>query len=502
MSDGGFGDAMADLEERLPPPRKERLATGAHLVDPPGPPPDPPAPPPAPPPEDLPGLYPCTDLGNSERLAQRHGHDLRFEHKWGKWLCWDGVRWRLDNTGEPMRRAFETARNVASEGPERAKWATKSEEKKTLNAMLALTQSQPGIPVVFSELDADPWLLTVQNGTLDLRTGKLRPHARPDLITKLAPVVYDEGAECPLWEGLLWDAMGANPDLISFLQRAFWSALTGDVRDEALYFFYGEGANGKSTILDTLQHLLGGYACSVAPDLLMSSRTSRHPTELTDLFKARFVVSQETDQNREWNEGLLKRLTGGDLIKARRMKEDFWEFAPTHKLFHAANTRPIVRGLGNAIWRRMKVVPFEVIIPEERRDVHLKKKLLAELPGILRWCVQGCLAWQRNGLQEPKEVLLATADYREQADVLAGFLGDRCEMDPAHRISRKALRKAYEQWCKDVGEQALSAAEYHDRLREHRIKPCSVRDPSPVRGWAGVKLREEAEPAPHWADGQ
>ena len=313
-----------------------------------------------------------TDLGNAQRLVRLHGHDLRFVHAWG-WMTWDSKRWERDVTGAVARLAKETVLSFYSESEEaldRAKaatqearqssalgdksaskeankrvkkdstlavalatWAKQCETHAKLENMVKLAESEVPIAVRANHFDTDPWLLNVSNGTVDIHTGELREHRREDLLTKLALLPYEPTATCPVWEAFLDRIMDSNRDLIAFIQRAAGYALTGDVREQVLFFLYGDGANGKSTFLNALMTVLGSdYARQSAPDLLVQSK-DRHPTELADLLGVRFLASIEVADGKRLAEALVKQLTGGDRVKARFMREDFFEFSPTHKIF-------------------------------------------------------------------------------------------------------------------------------------------------------------------------
>lgn len=444
-----------------------------------------------------------TDLGNARRLVARHGQDLRFCHPWGKWLVWTGKRWKIDNTGAVLRLAKETVRSIyaeaAAEPDDKQRQrivdhAVRSESAARIRAMVALAESEPGIPVLPAELDRDPWLLNVKNGTIDLRTGELRPHRREDLITKIAPVEYNPAAECPRWKQFLNEIMDGNQSLINFLQRAAGMSLTGDTSEHVLFICHGSGRNGKSTFLNTLLALLGDYGMTAAPDLLIAKQNDRHPTELADLFGKRLVVSIESEEGRRLAESLVKQLTGGDKIKARRMREDFWEFSPSHKLWLATNHKPRVRGTDIAIWSRLKLIPFAVTFPEDKQDKQLAKKLLAELPGILRWAVEGCLTWQRDGLRVPEEVKAATESYRQEQDVLAAFLNECCIINPLAKVAARNLYKAYVNWCEENGEHPLAQRNFGMRLAERGFE--SQRGTAGKYFWKNLGLRSEvSEPS-------
>lgn len=444
-------------------------------------------------PQDRPGGPPgaehLTDLGNARRLVRLRGENLHYVWRWSKWLVWEGTRWAEDDTGRVFHEAtaiiedlleqaarlkqqaatsliLERIRKLENMAEKTSQWARKSESRARLEAAVVLARSEPGIPIRPADLDADPWLLNCSNGTLDLRTGTLRPHRREDLLTKSTGVPYDQKAKAPLWAAFLDRIMAGNQALIGFLQRAVGMSLVGTVRDHVLLILYGTGANGKSTFLETLVAALGDYAMTAAPDLLMARQGERHPTELADLFGKRLVVAVEVDEGRRLNEALVKRLTGGDTIKARRMREDFWEFRPSHTLWLAVNHRPMVRGTDHAIWRRLKLIPFTVTIPPTEQDPDLPAKLRGELPGILAWAVQGCLEWQQHGLGEPEEVRAATVAYRKDQDVLGQFLADCCVFSPSARAFAGDLYKAYVRWCGENGERSLSQKEFGTRLGE------------------------------------
>jgi putative DNA primase/helicase len=438
-----------------------------------------------------PGSLPTTDLGNAERLVGRHGHDLVHVYGLG-WHVWTSQLWERDEIGQVERRAKETVRSIYEEAAHvaqdekrktLAKWAKQSESVSRLGAMIALARSEPGIPLKADQLDADLWLLNVQNGTLDLRTGDPRPHDRSDLITKLAPVAYDPDAETPAWENFLGRIL-PNAAVRKFLQRYAGHSLTADVSEQILLFLYGTGANGKSNLLNTLLEMMGTYAQQAAPELLTIKRGA-HPTELADLQGARFVASVEVEEGMRLAESLVKQMTGGDRIKARYMRQDFFEFDPTHKIWLAANHKPVVRGTDHAIWRRIKLVPFEVTIPEPERDPNLPEKLRAELPGILAWAVRGCLDWQREGLDEPEEIRAATEEYREDMDPLQEFFEEWCLFREDYWTASADIRGAYQDWAQKAGERPLDWHMVAARLKE---RGCREKRRHQGRGWQWIEL--------------
>jgi putative DNA primase/helicase len=417
--------------------------------------------------------YLCTEFGNAQRFADQHGSNFRYVHPWRKWLGWDSRRWKIDDTGAAERCAKETVRSIFEEAAKAAgddqakelgKWALQSQSATRLHATLELAKSEPGIPVTPNELDRGAWFLNVLNGTIDLRTGDLLEHRREDLITKLAPVEFDPNAHAPVWQATL-ERVLPNPKIRAFFKRLCGYAITGDTSEHVLPMLYGTGANGKSTVLNALLEALGDYAMQAAPDLLIAKRNS-HPTELADLFGGRLVASIEVEDGRRLAESLVKQLTGGDRVKARRMRQDFWEFTPTHKVLMAVNHKPIVRGTDTAIWRRIRLIPFTETIPPAEQDKKLPEKLKAELPGILAWAVEGCLEWQRSGLQAPDEVRKATGEYRSEMDVLGAFLKECCAQGPDEDEAAGDLYKAYRMWCEDGGERPETQRKFGSQLRE------------------------------------
>jgi P4 family phage/plasmid primase-like protien len=446
---------------------------------------------------------PYSDYTNALAFVREHGHDLRYCYPWKIWLVWTGTHWEHDTNGVVMRYTKQTIRRLARHAEDlvddTAVKALMAHVKASLataklKAMVESAQSEPGIPVQPEELDADRWLLNCKNGTLDLRTGELRPHDRTDLLTQDIPVAYDSTAQCPIWDAFLNRIMAGNQNVISFLQRAMGYALTGVIREHVLLILWGKGRNGKSTFLNTLRALLGPYALKAPSELLLVSNHDRHPTERADLFGKRFVAAIETEQGRRLAEVFVKEATGGDPIRARRMREDFWEFWPTHKVFLATNHKPVIKGTDNAIWERIRLVEFKVVIPKNERDTTLPDKLQAELPGILRWAVSGCLDWQRDGLGEPDEVQKATAGYRTEMDVLGQFITECCLVGPNYRIKAADLYDAYKRWCEQNREHADVQRTWGMALTERGYESYKVQGRS---WWRGIAIIPEG-----WVDEQ
>lgn len=393
------------------------------------------------------------------------------------------------------------------------KWCLESESAKHINAMLDLARSEPGIPILPDQMDRDPWLLNCANGTVGLRTGRLREHCREDHLTKLCPTPYSPDAPCPTWErflGAVFPDPEDEPDrpLITFVQRLLGRCLTGDVSEQILPIFWGSGANGKSTLVNAVLDTVGGdYAMKANADLLMASRGERHPTELAGLFGMRLVVASETQQGRRLNEALVKDLTGGEPIRARRMREDFWEFKPTHKVILLTNHRPRIVGTDEAIWRRLRLVPFTAtfwdpadpgkevaqLSENRRQDKRLGAKLAAEREGILAWLVRGCLDWQREGLTLPEQVKVATREYRQDEDLLGEWLEQHCLTGGNYRCQSSDLYAAYKAWCERGGEEPMKQKSFGTAMSDRgfqRQKSCGI-------WYLGVALRARDG----WEDG-
>ena len=459
-----------------------------------------------------PGTTPRTDYGNAERLVRRHGRDLRFCAGAGGWLAWDGARWVKDETGEVMRRAKDTARSIVAEAQATTHEETRrallthsiaTEKASRLTAMVQLAASEPGVPVRVEDLDADPWVLNVANGLLDLRTGQLEPPRREALCTKLAPVAYDPAATCPVFDAFLTEVQ-PDPEVRACLLRILGYSLTGVVREHIFPIHHGDGGNGKGTLRDAMLAVLGEYATEVPAALLMAKEKGDvHPTEKMVLRGARFASASETQRGRAIDEALVKLVTGGDPITARYMRQDFVTFLPTHKLWLSTNHKPVIRELSPAMWRRVLLFPWNVIIPLERQNTELKEQLAQELPGILRRLVEGCLEWQRRGVDPPDAVKAATATYKAESDPVGDFLAQRTTAKPlvgksVARVMAKELLDAYTGWAQANGQEVLSSKALGDAMTSNGR---AVRKPfGGLISYVGLRLLTPEERAA--ADGE
>ena len=355
--------------------------------------------------------------------------------------------------------------------------------------MLKHARSERGIPITPEQLDANPWILNCRNGTIDLKTGELSKHRREDLCTKRTDIPYDTQAPCPHWrEQFLWRIMGgpkADAEgfddtlneraeraerLIGYLQRSVGYSMTGVIREQILQFMYGTGDNGKSTFSETLAALMGDYFQKAPQELLMrkARQQSNGPSpELARLCGVRLVIAQEVDEKHRLNEAQVKDLTGNDTLTARGLYEDYFEFKPTHKIWMYGNHKPKIVGTDDAIWKRPKLIPFTEKIPKAEQVTDLlENSLIPELPGILAWAVRGCLEWQKHGLQVPPEVEAETKKYRNEMDLVTGFLDDRCETGKLSEVRGAELHGAYLQYIEGDKDAHLSARKFYERLRE------------------------------------
>jgi putative DNA primase/helicase len=440
-----------------------------------------------------PQAFALTDLGNAERLAAYHGHELRYEKASNCWYRWNGQRWSRDEALVVEALAARTARTIYEEAgrepdsarrAELSKHARATESRQRQQAMVASARHM--LTIEPRQWDRDPWLLNALNGTIDLKTGELRPHRQEDLITMLAPVEYDPEAQSRLFLDFL-EEVQPDAEIRDFLKRSLGYGLTGVQRQQHFWFCFGVGANGKGTLLNAVLALMGDYAKQAPPDLFIKDK-SRHPTELAFLRGARLVVATETQEGSRMDESRVKQLTGGDLITARFIGGDFFTFAPTHKLWLQGNHKPRISGTDHAIWRRPLLTDFPVVVPQERQNPELPEKLIKEASGVLRWCVDGCLEWQRQGLAPPAGVLAATERYRLEMDVIGDFLEERCSVDAAGSAWARDLYTAYSSWCEESGERPLKQGDFGRRMKERGFP--SERSTGGRARYSGLEIRE------------
>ncbi len=426
-----------------------------------------------------------SEEGLALRFSRKYEGELRYVAAWGRWMCWDGMRWHEDDTLVVFDRCRAICRRASTEvGDAKEQAAMKIATAQTVAAIERLARADRHHAATVEQWDADPWLLNTPGGTVDLRTGELHRHQSGQYLTKITGA--SPGIDCPLWRCFLDRVTDSNYELQAFLQRAIGYCLTGSTREHALFFLYGTGANGKSVFLSTISVLLGDYAKTASTSSFTANTTEQHPTDLAGLRGARFVTAIETEDGARWAESKIKSLTGGDKIAARFMRCDFFEFFPEFKLVIAGNHKPGLRSVDEAIRRRLHFVPFTVTIPQDERDPRLCEKLRAELPGILSWAIEGCLAWQREGLNPPLLVREATADYLAAEDAIGQWLEDRCIKGGASWTTGAALFLDYQAWSERAGERAISQKRLTQALESRGFVQARTRT---ARGFQGIELQ-------------
>jgi len=453
---------------------------------------------------------PLTGIGNGERFARDYKGDARYCHDLDEWLVWDGKRWSDRAPHRVQRMAKDTIRAIDLERRDVLQTVQDEDRKKKIDSayrvhikrsatangvaeVLKMARSEPGLVVSLGGLDRDPMLFNAANGTVDLHTGKLRPHQRSDLITTVPPASYTPGTDCPKWRAFLLRILGGDEEVYRFLQRAIGYALTGRTDEQCLFFLYGSGQNGKSTFINTLLALFADCGQKAPTDLIMRPERSNGggPTpDVARLRGMRFVTTSELDEGVRLSEARVKDLTGGDRMVGRPLYCKPIEFEPTHTLFCYGNHKPHITGTDDGIWRRIRLIHLPVTIPEHEKDPGLGAALLAELDGILAWAVEGCLDWQRDGLKPPESVQNATSAYRAESDPVGRFIGECCDQSPGLVIPKGELYAAFTKWCIDEGEQELTSKAFGSRMQLHGF---TEKRRAQGRDWVGIDLHSGGE---------
>ena len=440
-----------------------------------------------------------TEGGLSERFTFEYADQVRYDHSRKTWFVWTGKRWETDQTGKTqelfkamVRGLYVEAGKLVSEEERTAllKHAMASERSKIVKDVLSFVATDPKIAILAEKWDSEPFLLNVQNGTIDLRTGKLRPHASADNITRLCAADFDPTATAPLWEKCL-ERWQPEAQVRDFLRHAAGYSLTGDIGEETAFFVYGTGRNGKSKFTEAIETLLGDYAARIPITALETGRKAGAATpELIPLIGARMVIASELSDGKRLDEAFIKDVTGGDRVTARAMYAGLITFRPLCKIWFYGNHKPVIRGTDEGIWSRLPLIPFGVTIPQDERDPNLSAKLRAEMPGILAWAVRGCLEWQASGLNPPSAVKNATAEYRAEQDTFGRFLSDHCVLAPQASTPAKALRDAYENFMRERGDHVtLNSNQFAERLKQAGCTDARrYFDGRQTRAWMGIGL--------------
>ena len=447
--------------------------------------------------------FALTDYGNAERLVSQHGENIRYCSQQRGWYVWDGKCWVLDDNGEIIRLAKATVRSLYAEAQrtdsddrrrDTVQWGIKSENEKRIKALIDLAQSEPGIPIRKEYMDSDPYLLNCQNGVIDLRSGKLLPFNRKYYISKIIPVEWKGmNHASDTWDRALKDWTGADKNMLDFLSCALGYSITGDTREEVLFFIHGPTSTGKSTFIEAVKTALGDYTMTADFEaFLKRSSTGGARNDIARLAGARIVISIEVDKGKKLAEGLVKTITGNDTVTCRYLYKEAFEYKPTFALWLVANDSPDVDPDDEAMWRRILRVPFDRSIPKKSRNKNLKSELSDPDVGsaILTWAVRGCLKWQTEGLKVPESVTASTEAYREEVDPFRVFFNEKCTFETGCWASTMELYNAYQGWAERNGEATLDNNKpLLGRMRKLGCRPHSKRENRNIaRGWLGVKL--------------
>lgn len=453
-------------------------------------------------------LYTFDDTGNAERFADTFGERIRYSYINKSWLYYDGRKWCFDVTGSIYCMADEIVKTMQNDMDYFVKnapqsWGDPGDVEKNFMKHLKQSRSnrakesmvkelQHHVPITPDQLDTHKSLLNTPNGIINLRTGELMQHDREKYITKITNTEYTDKIDHPLWDKFLYDIFNGDTELIKFVQKSVGYSLTGSTAEQCMFFCYGEGNNGKSTFIDVIASALGDYVSNIqAKSLIVKNNSGSSSSEdIARLKGARFVTSSESNEGARLDESLIKQLTGGDSVTASRKYEHEFEFYPEFKLWMSTNHKPIIRGTDTGIWRRVMLIPFTVNIPPDKVDKNLKYKLEQELPGIMKWAVDGCLLWQREGLKAPLAIQQATAEYRSEMDTIGAFINDCCTVGNGYSEKAKQLFKAYLEWAKENNEYEMTSTMFGREIAK-RFKKQHKRN-----GWFyfGIVLNGDSRP--------
>lgn len=424
--------------------------------------------------------YDMTDTGNAQRFIDKFGDLVRYSYNRKSWFYWNGKMWRRDDSGEIKKLADIICEDLKREAlseedndtmEKKLRFAHKTASSRSKEAMIKEAQHLEGIPASPDDFDAYPDYFNCQNGIINLRNGELLPHDARFMMSKIGACEYDNSGKQPeLWLSFLDDVTNGDKELQEYIQRCVGYSMCGSTREQCAYFLYGMGNNGKSTFLDTIADLFGGYSSNTQPETIMMKKwgSDGASTEIARLKSARFVTCEEPTEGVRLNEGLLKQLTGSSRITCRFLYGDEFEYTPEFKIWLATNHKPVIRGTDYGIWRRIKLIPFEVNIPKEKVDKNLKYKFRQEFPQILAWAVEGCIKWHEQGIEEPECVSVAVNDYKKEMDILALFI-EQCiviDYDITEKVMANNLFALYAMWAKQNNEYEMSSQKFFREINK------------------------------------
>lgn len=424
------------------------------------------------------------------RLASRYAGRLMFVRGLG-WHVWDGARWATDEKDESTAAVLDVLRAALAESIADTDLridVRKCETHAGIAGVLAIASALPGLRVATDELDADAYLLNVANGTLDLRTRELRPHDPADRITRVCHGAFDPDAETSTWTAFLGQVLPDAPER-GYLQRVIGQAVFGAVREHLFPVLTGDGANGKGTAYGAIAHALGDYACIIDPGLLMAGERGHGGPELMQLFGARLIIGSETEEGRKLDAPTMKRLTGGDQLTARNLYQPPVQWDPSHQIVYVTNHLPVVRGNDPAVWRRIRVVPFDVVVPEDQRDTTLPERLKLAADAIVTWAVHGWFAYEDGGgMDEPETVQRATSEYQTDSDALKRFTTEECVLSPHAHARTRELYELWLPWAERDGAEKLSERRFSAELERLGFDSEKTRV---GKVWRGIGLPAE-----------
>lgn len=412
--------------------------------------------------------FKLTELGNAERIAYEYGHVIKFVNDIG-WFIWDGKRWRIDTKKEIERITAKVLRSLSkSEDEAEAKWARMCERRNV--RMNSIKDLMPLVPGERQEFDTHKYLLNVENGIVDLKTGKLQQHDRELGLTKITNITFDENAKCPEWLNFLDQIFQGDKELAEYMQRLIGYSLTGEITEQIMVFLIGGGSNGKSTFINIIKDIMGDYGRQAKSDTFIKKKETGANNDIARLVGSRFVSAIESEDGEQLSEAFVKQITGGEPVLARFLRQEFFEFIPEFKVFFTTNHKPVIKGVDEGIWRRIRLIPFNLQLPKEKRDKKLPEKLSLEMPGILNWAIEGCLKWQQSGLNDPQIVMKATGDYKEEMDILGPFMFECCFKREDVQVEAKDLYEVYTNWCFKNGEHQLKNRAFYRILESQGFK--------------------------------